>query len=113
MKADVEELIIRVVNESGKTRKDIEKAIAERKEKTHGLLSDYGAIYAVAKEYGIDLNQEWIEYAKISEIKPQKSLNVLGRVRSIYPLKEFRRKDGSTGRLASLVLFDKSIQTQS
>lgn len=105
---DVEGLIKRVVKESGKSRDDIEKSIADRKEKTHGLLSDYGAIYAVAKEYGIDLSQDGDDVTKIADVKPAKSLTVVGRVRDRYPVKEFPRKDGSTGKLASLILYDES-----
>ncbi|MFH1721365.1 MAG: OB-fold nucleic acid binding domain-containing protein [Candidatus Altiarchaeota archaeon] len=108
LEKDVESLILRVVTESGKSRKEVKKALADRKEKTHGLLSDYGAIYAVAKECGIDLNSEGQDFVMLGEVKPTKSLNVIGRVREIYPSKEFNRKDGSVGKLASLILYDKS-----
>ena len=49
-----------VSKQSGLSQKEIEEKVAERKKKTHGLLTNYGALYAIAKEMGIDLNQNTI-----------------------------------------------------
>ena len=108
-KKNIKKLIKKVANLTGKTNKEIEKLIEGRKEATHGLLSDYGALYAVAKEFGISLEDEKnIECSKISEIKPQKPCNVIGRVMAVYPPREFNRKDGSSGKFASLLIADDS-----
>ena len=37
-----------------------------------------------------------------------KPLNVYGRAKVVYPLREFQRKDGSQGKMASIILLDKT-----
>ncbi len=108
MTDDVDALIERVSEESGKSIEAIRKKMAERKEKTHGLLSDYGAVYAVAKEFGIDVSETEIKLTDIGSIKPTSSVNVVGRVKVVFSPREFKRKDGSTGRFASISIIDDS-----
>lgn len=107
--AEIDQLIERIVKESGKSREEVEGMMNKRKEATHGLLSDYGAIYAVAKEFGIALEEEEeIILTKASDVKAQVSANLAGRVKTVYPPKEFQKKDGGIGRIASLILSDDS-----
>ncbi|MBN2015188.1 MAG: hypothetical protein JW778_08410 [Candidatus Altiarchaeota archaeon] len=106
--SEVENLIKKVVKESGKSEKEVRAMMEKRKEATHGLLSDYGAIYAVAKEFGIGFNNEKSVITKLSDIEAQKAFNIVGRVKAVYPPKAFDRKDGSKGRLSSLILLDDS-----
>ncbi|MFH0863228.1 MAG: OB-fold nucleic acid binding domain-containing protein [Candidatus Altiarchaeota archaeon] len=105
---DVNEIIERVIKETGKSEEEIRAKMGERKEKTHGLLSDYGAIYAVAREYGIDLSGNETAPTKLADLKPTSSANVIGRVKTVYSEREFSRKDGSRGRFASVGLADDS-----
>ncbi len=105
---EIHELVARISKESGKTPDEIHAMMEKRKEATHGLLSDYGAIYAVAKEFGINLNDEKTVISRLSEIEALKSFNVAGRVKAVFPPREFQRKDGSTGRFASAILVDSS-----
>lgn len=105
---DTDDLIKRVVDESGRSTEEIKSKIDERKKRTHGLLSDYGAIYAVAKEYGINLSESEMALSNISEIKPQNSVNICGRVKIVYSPREFQRKDNTTSKFASIILIDKS-----
>lgn len=109
---ETRELFERVVMESGKSSQEIREMVEKRKEATHGLLSDYGAIYAVAKELGIDIDIEKIMITKLSDIKSQKAFNVVGRIKTILPPKEFQRKDGSTGKLASIIFLDNSSESR-
>ena len=104
--AEIEELLKQVVAESGKSLKEIQAKMDERKEKTHGLLSDYGALYAVAKEYGLDLSSNDMEYADLSKLTPSNSINILARIKTIFSPREFDKKDGSKGKFASVILFD-------
>lgn len=48
---DTDQLFERVVKEGGKSPEEVREMIEKRKAATHGLLSDYGALYAVAKEW--------------------------------------------------------------
>ncbi|MEA1924449.1 MAG: OB-fold nucleic acid binding domain-containing protein [Candidatus Altiarchaeota archaeon] len=105
---DVNHLIAKISKETGKTQKEIKEMMDNRKDATHGLLSDYGAVYAVAKELNIPLKEGKIILNEIKDIKPQKPVNVYGRAKVIYPLKEFKRKDGSQGKMASIILLDQT-----
>lgn len=105
---EVDDLISRVVSESGKTEAEIKEKITSRKEKTHGLLSDYGAVYAVAKELGVDLSDNQTQITKLADVSSKKSLSIYGRAKSVYSPREFTRKDGSKGLFASVVLIDDS-----
>lgn len=108
--SEVEKLIKKVVKESGKTEEEIRAMMEKRKEATHGLLSDYGAIYAVAKEFGVGFNNEKTPITKLSDVVPQKAYNIVGRVKEVYPPKVFDRKDGTKGRFSSLIVFDNSAE---
>ncbi len=104
--SEVDKLVEKVVAESGKSEKEIRKQMTERKERTHGLLSDYGAIYAVAKEHGIELSDSEGAYTPLSKLKPQNSANLVGTVKAVYSEREFGRKDGSSGKFASTLIVD-------
>jgi len=103
---DVEKITQRLTKETGLTSEDIQKKVSKRKEKTHGLLSDYGALYAIAKEHGVDLNGNTANVTPIKDVKPSNSVSIYGRVKAVYSAKEFRRKDNTVGRFASVVIVD-------
>jgi len=109
---DVEQLIGKISEETGKSTEEIRKKMDERKEKTHGLLSDYGALYAVAKELGIDLSDKEVQATMISDLKPLNSVNIIGRVKTVFSARDFAKKDGSTGKFASVVIADKTGETR-
>ncbi|MFC2162467.1 OB-fold nucleic acid binding domain-containing protein [Candidatus Altiarchaeota archaeon] len=106
MSSEVESMIEKVSKETGKPVEEIQKQMGERKEKTHGLLSDYGAIYAVAKSYGIDLSESEVKLTGLDSLVPSSSVNIAGRVKAVFSAREFKRKDGSAGKFASIVLID-------
>jgi len=105
---DINNLVARLVGESKKGEEEIRQMMEKRKEATHGLLSDYGALYAVAKELGVDLSDEEISYSQVKDIVPQRSFNIIGRVSEAYLPKRFPKKDGTEGRVASLIIKDET-----
>ena len=70
--ADIDKLIDKVVEESGIDSEEVRTRMDKKKEVMHGLLSDYGAVYAVAKELWIDLNQEEIRHYRGTLVEPGK-----------------------------------------
>ncbi|MBD3388266.1 MAG: DUF2240 family protein [Candidatus Altiarchaeales archaeon] len=110
--SDVDELVERVASESGKPVEEIRAKMSERKEKTHGLLSDYGAAYAVAKEYGIDLSDGETSVTPLSNLQPSNSVNIVGRAKTVFSEREFTRKDGGKGKFASVVLLDNTGESR-
>jgi replication factor A1 len=108
MTQDIDGLIKKVCEQSGRDAVDVRGRMANRKDKTHGLLSDYGAIYAVAKELGVDLNSDEAEATMVKDLKASNSVTVAGRVKTVFSEKEFTKKDGSNGKFASIILSDKT-----
>ena len=103
---NVGELIARVVKDSGLSHEEVRRRMDERIEKTHGLLRDSGAIYAVAKELGIDLVQEELVLTPIEKIEPQRFVNILCKVKLVEPARDFQRKDGTKGKVSNVHLAD-------
>jgi len=66
---NLSKLTKKIAKFTGKKEKEIREMVEKRKEATHGLLSDYGALYAVAKEFGVPLEDD-VKCSKISEIEP-------------------------------------------
>ncbi|MEM4347443.1 MAG: OB-fold nucleic acid binding domain-containing protein [Candidatus Altiarchaeota archaeon] len=109
--SEISKLIKKISKASGKTESEIQQMIEKRKEATHGLLSDYGALYAIAKEFSVPIEDDKdLKCSKISEISPDKLCNVVARIAAIYPKKEFKRKDGTSGKFSSILLMDDSGQ---
>ncbi|MEM3526161.1 MAG: OB-fold nucleic acid binding domain-containing protein, partial [Candidatus Jordarchaeaceae archaeon] len=93
-------------------REEALKRINEKKKKMGGLLTDDGAAHLVAKELGLDVFED-IDYKKpILEIKDisleMRNVTITGRVARIFPTREFTAKDGRKGKMASIILADKS-----
>jgi len=110
--SEINEIIEKVSNNSGKTIEEIKSKMQARKEKTHGLLSDYGAVYAVAKELGVGLNEGALKLTKIKDFKPATPVNFYARVKMVYSEREFKRKDGSNGKFASILLLDDTAEVR-
>lgn len=107
-----EEYINKIIQKTGLSKKEIQKRMEEKKIALKGLISDEGALFIVAKELGVEiqnknkLTSEKIEI-KISDISlNMKNLSLIGRIREIYPINNFTRKDGTLGLVGSFLLHD-------
>lgn len=106
MESDVEDMIKKIVSQAGKKEAEVRELIEKKKEAMSGLLTDYGAVYGVAKDLGVDLDRDsGVELNKISGVKSG-SVSIAGRVKSFIPQREFPRKDGTVGKIARIVLKD-------
>nr|MDO8089740.1 DUF2240 family protein [Candidatus Sigynarchaeota archaeon] len=112
MESKFEEILDKIVSEGNISREEALKRITAKKEKMGGLLTDEGAAHLVAKELGLDVFEN-ISYKKPSlEIKDisldMRNVTITGRVTRIFPPREFVSKDGRRGKMASILLADKS-----
>jgi len=109
---DVEKLS----NLLGKSKEEILSLIAQKKNEMGGLINDYGALSGVASDFGVrisELNDENnISFSKIKDILTKKeiSVNVIGRVKKAFPVKEFQRKDGTVGKVARIIIADEEAE---
>ncbi|TFF87556.1 MAG: DUF2240 family protein, partial [Promethearchaeota archaeon] len=106
-----ERYIRRIIEETGLSKKDIEERVKEKKKELKGLISEEGALFIIARELGVEIkeDQRYIEdiEIKVSDIKPQmKNITLVGRVKQINRIHQFKRKDGSEGRVSSFLLHD-------
>ena len=107
-----ESYINKIIVETGLTRKEIETRVEEKKKELKGLISEEGALFVIAKELGVDVKEENKDLLKdieinISDITPQmKNITLIGRIKEIYRVNEFKRKEGSIGHVGSFLLYD-------
>ncbi len=104
MEFNESEWIDRIVEESGKTKEEIEKLIDEKLEEFGGMVSREGAIIIVGKELGVDLVKSKPKRLKIKNIIPGLNrVNFVGKVLRIFPVREFIYGDGDTKKSGAVV----------
>lgn len=105
----MEALFSKVAEKSGKTESEIKKLVEGKMLELSGLVSEAGALHIVAKELGVDLLEKVDRRLMIKNIVPNiNSLNIYGMVTRIFEPKEFQKKDGTKGKIASFILADES-----
>jgi replication factor A1 len=108
---ELEEIITKIVGETGMREEEVQARIEEKQKELGGLVTPTGAAHIIAKEAGINLLEG---YSKEKDLKIEniisgmRSVDVAGRVMRIFPVKEFEKKDKSKGRVASLILADET-----
>jgi replication factor A1 len=106
---DLEKIVKKIAGESGLEEKEIKDRIENKQKELGGLITSEGAAHVVANEVGINLFEGVAKThdLNIENIIPDmNSVDVVGRVLRIYGPREFDKKDGSKGKVCSLVLGD-------
>ncbi len=99
-----EHIVERIMKETGMSAKEIEERIKELSAR-HGI-SDHAAAAMLADELGISL-EEAPPLMRISDLAPgMRGINIVGRILRKYPLREYQKRDGSKGQVASLLIYD-------
>ena len=90
------------------TREIIDQKIAEKKEKIGaGYLTDQGALFLIASDYGVTLTESSKTEVNIKDLYAgAKDISLETRVLNVSPTKEFSRKDGSTFNLRTMTVYD-------
>ncbi|MEE8401698.1 MAG: OB-fold nucleic acid binding domain-containing protein [Candidatus Hydrothermarchaeaceae archaeon] len=108
---EFEDIITRISNESNLGKEELKDRVLKKQEELGGLVTLEGAAHIVSNEIGINLfkNANRGPDLKIKNIiTGMTSVDVVGRVLRVYPQKDFKRKDGSKGRVGSFILADDS-----
>jgi replication factor A1 len=111
MQLTSEQIFNIIKKQSGKSDEELKQKLEEIKAKYEGLLSDVGANILLSKQLNIDLElkQSTSAITKISEISPTiDSVSLYARVKSIPPLKIYKSKDGSDGKIQAIYLEDET-----
>ena len=107
--SEVEELISKLLEKVPElSRSVIEERINEKKEKVGaGYLTDQGAIFLVAADLGVSLEQAQKSEVAIKDLYiGAKEVTLESRVLNISPTKQFTKKDGSSFSLRTITVYD-------
>lgn len=117
------EQIYQALLDIGLSEEEIKNQIREKLTEFQGFMTKEGALYLIGKENGIDLYssdpqiqeeiEELIDYndftIPISDvIEGMRNIVIAGRITEINKKRNFIKKDGTPGRVASFVICDKS-----
>lgn len=102
-----EEILTKLEKGTNVSRKGLMTRIAKKQQELSGLVSKEGAAHLVAKDLGLDLLGETRRRLEIKNIvSGMRNVNVVGRVFKISNVVEFKRQDGSAGRVVNIFLAD-------
>ena len=107
--SEFEELISKLLERVPElSRSVIEERINEKKEKVGaGYLTDQGAIFLVAADLGVTLEQSQKAEVAIKDLYiGAKEVTLESRVLNISPTKQFTKKDGSSFSLRTITVYD-------
>jgi ssDNA-binding replication factor A large subunit len=110
-----EEIYSLIKSKTNKTDEELQIDIKKIKDKYQGLLSDVGANIMLAKQLNVnlELKKKASEVLKINELNSSlSSASVYVRVKNIPPIKTYKSKDGSEGKLQTVFLFDNTGETK-
>ncbi|MCD6434434.1 MAG: hypothetical protein J7L14_02385 [Candidatus Diapherotrites archaeon] len=103
------ELIEKICKKAGISEEKAKELVEEKKAKFAGLLTDTGAAYLVAKELNIEIEEE-LNLVKIAELKEgMRNIDVVARVKQVFPLRKFESSKGKGKRL-DLVVEDETSE---
>ncbi len=90
------------------TKEGIEEQIKQKKEKIGaGYLTDQGALFLIASDYGITLSEPLKVEMELKDLYAgAKEISLETRVLNLSPAKQFSRKDGSPFYLRTMTVYD-------
>jgi replication factor A1 len=104
-------IVDRILEERSDLTPDaVEQMIKRKRDAVGGLLTEEGAAYIVASELGVDLKEEPLKTEiNIRDLVPGvNDVSISGRVLLVYPVQLFTRQDETTGKVARLVIVDRT-----
>lgn len=107
--SELENLIDKLLEQKPElTREDVEEQIKQKKEKIGaGYLTDQGAIFLIASDYGVTLSEPLkVEMGLKDLYAGAKEISLETRVLNLSPAKQFSRKDGSPFYLRTMTVYD-------
>src|SRR5574341_1645940 len=98
------DILARIKEKTGLAEADLMTKIDAKCVALAGLISKEGAAHIIANELGVKLFEGG---GKIKDLLPgMRNAEILGRVTQIYEVREFKRADGSSGKVGSFLVGD-------
>ncbi len=111
MNEEAEKVVQKIVEETDISEEEVLEEIEEIQDDLSGFITEEGAANIVAKNHNVSVEREEPEVRKllIEDVSEGMSnIDIVGRVSRVFEPTEFERKDGSKGKVANLVLMDKT-----
>src|SRR6202521_340788 len=109
---DFDALVTEVLRNKPEISRDSLMALVHEKKQTvgSGYLTDQGALFLIAGELGVKLQHMITADLTLKDLHiGANDITVVARVLAIYPVAEFKKKDGSgVGRYRRVNLFDRN-----
>jgi len=106
---DIKKMIDAILRQKNSlTENELLQMVEEKKQRIGaGYLTDQGALFLVAADLGITIEEAPKLEMRLKDLYVgSKEVTVIARVMNIYPLKRYRRKDGSEALLRTLTVYD-------
>ncbi len=107
----LEEIVQRILSFRGDlTREEVLRMIEEKKRTAEGFFTDEAAARIVAAELGLEVLREPFRPEVLIRdlVSGLNDVTVIGRVIAVYPPQTFTRPDGTEGKVARLLIADKT-----
>ncbi len=106
--SDVGRIMDKICEKAGLTKEEVKKKISEKQDELSGLVSEEGAAYIVAREFGINLLKETKRQLKIKNLlSGLRSVDLVGRIIRVFEPLEFER-NGKKGKVANVLIADET-----
>lgn len=103
----LEEILTELEDKTKFSREDLQTKIKEKHEELSGLVSLEGAGHLVARDLGVNLLTIERKPLKVEQLsEDMTNIKVKGRITQITGVREFDRKDGSTGKVCNIFISD-------
>ncbi|MCH8907701.1 MAG: hypothetical protein IH840_11475 [Candidatus Heimdallarchaeota archaeon] len=105
---DKDEVIEIIVKETKHSREEIDDMIQQTIEMMDNMVNEDGAAYVVANNLGVNISlKQTVDPFKIDQLVPgQSNTSVIGRIKRIYSVRTFNRKDGTEGKVRNIEIAD-------
>lgn len=98
------EMIARIREKTKLSEEEVMAKVEAKCASLSGLISKEGAAHIIANELGVKLLES---SGKIKDLLPgMRNVEVLGRVAQVYEVRDFKRADGSAGKVGSFLVGD-------
>ncbi len=109
IKIPIEQIISKIKETANISEEEINSKIKAKMDQLSGLISKEGAAHIIANELGVKLFEEG--KLKIKDIfSGMRTVETLGKITNLFEVKEFQRKDGTGGKVASFVIADETAR---
>lgn len=111
IKIPISDIVSKIHEKTGLSEQEITKKIKEKVAELSDYITEEGAAHIVANELGVKLFESLTGKFKINKlIAGMRSVEIDAKIMQKYDAKEFARKDGSKGKVGSIIIADETGQ---